>query len=186
MKRRINLLKAERKYIQMERYFLWLRRIVISYAVIFLLGIAVLLFLTFQLQSKYQSLVAQTEAQNQYLLANKDREAQLLYLANKLKQTSTVLEEDVNFSPYYNVLVQSLQGASEAARFQSVIIDKDQKQFEFTVGLSDYASLLNFFKYIETDEFLQYFTDITLTNFDLTQTKNSYNLTFKGKFFEIQ
>lgn len=186
MKRRINLLKAERKYVRLEQYFLWLRRIVIAYAIVFLLAIGVLLFFTYQLQQKYQSLVTQTEAQNQYLLANKDREAQLLYLANKLHQTNTVLEEDVNFSPYYNILIQSLQGASEAARFQSVVIDKDDKEFEFTVGLSDYVSLLGFFKYIETDEFLQYFKDITLTNFDLTQTKNTYNLTFKGKFYEIQ
>lgn len=186
MKRRINLLKTEKKYQQLERYFLWLRRTVIAYAVVFLIAVVALLFVIFQLQMRYQTLLKEKEAQNQYLLANKNREAQLLYLANKLTETRNILKEDVNFGPYYNVLVESLQGASQAARFEAVAIDKNDKHFEFTVGLNDYASLLNFFKYIETDNFLKFFKNITLTNFDLTQTKNSYTLTFKGEFYEIK
>lgn len=184
MKSRINLLKRERKYQQYELYFHYLRIGTFVYCGIFVVTVMGLLFYLYNVNNQYAALLRQKQESAQYLLQNKDTEAEFVYFGGKLLEISKLLKEDVNFQPYYNLLITSLDQASQEAHFNSVTIDKS-KSVQFTVSVENYSSLLGFLKYVETDNFLRYFKDITLINFDLADNNKKYTLTFKGKFNEI-
>lgn len=184
MSKTINLIKAGKRYQQYEKYFHYLRLTVVIFGIAFIVMNIIFLGITYYKNHELNSLISRVKENNAYLQQNQETEAQFVYFGNKLLEVSRILKDDVNFEPYYNLLTQSLKTSSQEARFESVEIDKN-KQVEFSVALADYKALLSFFKFAESDSFLKYFNDITLTNFDLTEQKKSYKLTFKGKFKDI-
>jgi hypothetical protein len=58
----------------------------------------------------------------------------------------------------------------------------------FTVAFGDINSLLSFFRFIESDEFLKNFESVSLKSFSALgegKTKENYELAFTGRFIEL-
>ncbi len=138
-----------------------------------------------------------------YLLNDKDFEAKMIFFKSKKELVNTYLKDDAHFLPYYSLLLDSLdnetasESASNSSSLQTVSIDKDRNT-EFTVIINELDSAISFLKYVESEDFLSHFEDITLTQFNLLedvieeknensqQIKESYQFEFKGKFTKIK
>ncbi len=193
MKKGINLLTKQKKYQNIEKLFRSLKIGIVLMTGIFLIIDAVSLFQLFSQNQTINSLDLQKASYLQTLTQNKEVEAQFVYFVSKEKQISNILKNDVNFYPYYSILNASLSSSSPAATLQKLIINTD-KTTEFTVGFNDFASLLNFLKFSESDFFLKSFTQLHLTNFTINSKQNSpnlptqlnnYTLNFSGTFKQI-
>lgn len=184
MKKGINLLHVQEKYKKYYRAFAFIKifsGIIVVVFFIFLLGF----FLALDHKNKeYQRILSERVNTIGYLRANQHTEAEFVLFGNKLIETNMLLKEDANFYPYYNILNQSLQQASEEARFRSIHIDKD-KNVNFVIELPSYEKLLAFFKFIESDIFLDKFDELVLSQLDLTELQDAYQLSFSGKFKDI-
>ena len=113
-------------------------------------------------------------------------EAKFIYFRNKERQVSKILTEDVNFYPYYNLLKDSLQSSSPEATLETVLIDKN-KTVNFMVSFESYQSLLEFFKFAESDNFLANFSTLVLSNFSNAKSvPQRYELGFKGAFQQLR
>ncbi len=187
MKKRINLLKTQKRFIHVEKIF---RKLKITIFYIFMVFLAVyLLFFYFlaKQKQKIDELTLQKNIHLEFFIKNKDVEAKFVYFRNKQKQLQDILKEDVNFHPYYNLLNESLKTVSNPAKLDSVSIDK-QKLVEFGVSFDSFDGLINFLRYAESEEFLKDFSQLSLVSFNknsITSTKNNYNLKFSGKFINI-
>ena len=76
--------------------------------------------------------------------------------------------------------------STEEAKIEDLNIQKDRK-FNFSLSFIDLNSLLETFKFIESDEFLKNFSTIYLKNLE-TEDKQGikfYRITFEGIFKEI-
>ncbi len=186
MKNRINLLSKQERYLRLETFFQMLRLgILVLGIVVFLIDVVFFGFLIAQ-RKQLDSVSSEKKKVLDYLVANKEAEAKYVYFRNKENQISTFLKNDVHFFPYYNVLNASLNSASPPARLDSLIIDKT-KEVEFAVGFEDFPALTSFFKFAETNAFLDNFTELKLNGFNITkQGKSIYLLGFKGKFKELK
>lgn len=184
MKKRINLLHVQEKYKRYYRVFSYVKLASIGIVGIFFLLLVLFFFLLNYKNEEYKKLLLQRKSNIEYLMANQQTEAEFVLFGNKLLETSRILKDDANFYPYYNILNNSLSQASEEARFQSIHIDKN-KNVKFIIELPDYQNLLSFFKFIESDSFLSKFDDLVLAQLDLTELQNTYQLSFTGKFKEI-
>lgn len=186
MKKKINLLSKQKKYIKLEKVFQVLRVcVLVSGIIVFLLDI---IFFSLLLQQKQQldSLTAEKNKLLEFMVANRKEETSFAYFRNKQKQIASYLKNDVNFFPYYNLLNESLKSSSPEAALDSVVIDKT-KDVDFTVVFADFTSLLSFFKFAESDSFLKNFTNLNLKGFDIrTKENKNYKLSFKGSFKDIK
>lgn len=186
MKKRINLLSKQKKYLNFENLLQRLRLtiLIIGILVLFLdIGFFAILI---KQRSELDSVNEQKKSLLTFLVANKEAEAKFIYLRTKESQVSNFLKNDVNFFPYYNLLNESLQSASPQARLDSVLINKDRAT-EFTVGFDDFVALSSFFKFTESPVFLDNFSELTLGGFNiLQQEKKTYQLSFKGKFAQVR
>lgn len=186
MKKRINLLSKQKKYLNFENLLQRLRLaiLVIGIVVLFLdIGFFAVLI---KQKTELDLVNEQKKGLLTFLVANKEAETKFIYLRTKENQVANFLKNDVNFFPYYNLLNESLQSASPQARLDSVLIDKDRAT-EFAVGFDDFVALLSFFKFTETPVFLNNFSELTLGGFNIIQQeKKSYQLSFKGKFTQVK
>lgn len=186
MKNRINLLSKQEKYLRLESLFQTFRiGILVVGLTVFFIDI---IFFAILIRQKKQldSISAEKRKVLDFLVANKEAEAKYVYFRNKENQISTFLKNDVRFFPYYNLLNDSLNSASPPARLDSVIIDKT-KEVEFVVGFDDFSALTSFFKFAETNIFLDNFIELKLNGFNIAkQGKSIYQLGFKGKFKELK
>lgn len=188
MKKTINLLQKRGLYARAEYRFLLFRRFVLGLSVLFLL---ICLFFTYQyFQTKLQIDALQSK-QNQLLRdlqLNSQKEAQLVVLSKKLSQYNKFSKDDAKFIPYYNLLLKTLQSASQSAKLSQFNIDKNRK-VSFTLTFASFDELISSFRFIETPSFLNNFLTLTLVKFDGTRAgyeDNKYELSFNGTFNEIQ
>lgn len=187
MKKRIDLLKTQSRYIKVENFFKNLKTAIILLFLVFLAVYLVFFYLLSLQKRKISDLSVQKKEFLEFFIQNKEVEAKFVYFRNKQKQFNDVLKEDVNFYPYYNLLKESLQIANVEARLDSVLIDKT-KLVSFSLSFTDYSSLLAFLRFAESDEFLKNFNQLDLINFskdDKQSTKKDYKLIFSGKFINL-
>ncbi len=186
MKKRINLLVKQKKYTHLEQLFGWLRLSIIVLVAIFLFLSFFYYVLFNQKKQEADDLQSQKQELLNYLVANKEVEAKFVFFRNKQKQLSDVLQEDVNFYPYYNLLNDSLKSATPEPHLESVVIDQT-KNAVFKVSFDNYESLLSFFKFAESERFLQNFSQLSLSNFQSdTRINNNFQLEFKGSFVALE
>ncbi len=186
MKKHINLILKQKRYQELERIFGHLRSLVVVMIVVFFVLSIVYFFVLSQKKSELNALNSQKKQYLDYLLQNKEIEAKFVYFNSKEKNISTILQNDVNFYPYYNVLVESLKNSSPAATLETVLISKDRTT-DFTLNFPEYNSLLSFFKFIESDIFLKNFSTLNLISLSTTnqdKVSNGIKMNFKGKFLE--
>jgi len=185
MKKGINLLKKQKRYIHFQQILSRLKIAIIVEVLIFLIIYPIFYFLLSQQKQKIDKLSSQKKELLEFFIQNKIEDAQLIYFRSKQKQLSDILKQDVNFFPYYNLLKESLKTLSIEARLEAVLID-NSKAVSFTVGFENYASLLTFLKFAESEDFLRNFNRLVLINFsNVDTTKNAYKLSFSGKFINL-
>lgn len=190
MKKRINLFKS-REGQQRKIQFIEKIRLLCAIAA-FILVVIFLYFsyLNIQIRKSIQTVNLQKQTYLNFLVENKNIEAKLRYFKNKQTQLTAFLGEDARFLPYYKLLKDVITSSSESASIESIVIDKTRNT-DFIVRFVTYDSMIRFFNYIESDEFLKHFSKLSLTQFNIVEDeaklqKKNYALTFTGIFKQVQ
>ena len=186
MRKRINLISAQKKYVLIERSLGRLKLVVLGvFLILFVLNIAAYL-ITLDDNKNVSLLSEEKKKLLEYILQQKEVEAKFIYFYSKERQLSGILKDDVSFYPYYKLLTDSLAEATTEASLGSVVIKKDRSA-EFTITVESYDALLSFFKNMESDTFLSNFETLVMERFDRdAKTKETYNMSLKGKFKELK
>lgn len=186
MKKRINLIRRQKKYYQIDALIRYVRIGIAVVGVIFLVTNLLFFIVLFSEQRNVTALSEKKKSLLQYLLQNKETEARFVFFTTKEKQVANILQGDVKFLPYYHLLSDSLKAASPSGSLKSVLIDKS-RAVTFSIEFSDYPALLSFFKFMESDPFLKNFKDLTLSGISVgdQQNKGNFVLDMKGTFNEL-
>ncbi len=185
-KKAINLLADRKDYAKLERYVRMLRWGSLIYSFLLLVFVGTLLYIHFKQTVKIQSLI-EIKKQNINILSTKrDQEEKLIYAANKVKALDRFLLDDARFFPYYNLLVNSLNTATESSELSTLSIDKN-RNFNFKLSFNNFDDLLNYFKYMESADFLKNFEKLILSDFQSSgiSSSNRYELSFQGRFINL-
>lgn len=184
-KKRINLLQNRYDYYALERVFIWLKRGVIVYCVLFvILSLAGLAYYMAK-----QTDVKRLENQKRALLlssdAQKANEAKLLLLSKKLTYYKEFMKDDAQFVPYYNLLLEALKTSSQSGTLSEFDIDK-KHNVNFTISYSSFDEMTQSFAFIESEPFLRNFKELSMANFfGLNSDQAKYELSFQGTFHDI-
>lgn len=183
MKKNINLLIKQKKYLNEEKFFYYLKIYTYVLFSVFFISIIINLFFLIQNSKKIDLKKREKETYLQYLLKNKEVEAKFVYFRNKSSQIENILENDVNFYPYYNLLKDGLKYASPEPVIESIAINKDRTT-SFMLGFDSTPQLLAFLKFAESPDFLKNFSELSLHQFNLEENKDvkNYKLGLVGKF----
>lgn len=185
-KTKINLLSDRQDYSKLERYFVALRWTVLGYAVVFfavVIGIAVFLL---NQNSQLTDLANKKKTYLTSLGIQKNEEAKLVFISKKMGAYNEFIKDDAQFVPYYTLLTDTLKSGSQSAILSSFNIEK-QRVVDFKLSFKQLEDMLESFKFIESDQFLKNFEQLTLTQFN-SQTQNTqktYDLSFSGKFIQL-
>ena len=139
-----------------------------------------------------------TKSKQKYLallINDKDIEANTRYFKGKQTQLLKYEKDDARFLPYYSVLVSALSSSSQSATLDSIEIDKN-RDATFIVKFKDYDGMVQFLRYVESEEFLSNFEALSMASLNLSRSSGSttkvqsavnknYQLQFKGRFKEI-
>lgn len=185
-KKRINLLQNRYDYYALELIFIWLKRGVVVYSVLFIamsfVALGLYLYKTREL----------TRLQNQQKLlllgsdTQKTDEAKLLLLSKKLSYYREFMKDDAQFVPYYNLLLEALQTSSQSGTLSEFNINK-LHEVNFTIRFNSFEEMTQSFAFIESGRFLQNFKTLSMANFyGLNSEVGKYELTFKGVFVDIK
>lgn len=188
MKRtKLNLLTNREDYQRIENIFFFIR-VFFYLQIVLLTGIIVLFFMILINQNKKND-----ELSNQKIILFKtlkdkeNDEVKLLYLQDKYQNLMAFLKDDARSLPYYNLLNSALAKSTESATLKVFSISKN-RDVVFTVSFGNIDSLLSFFRFIESDEFLKNFESVSLKSFSALgegKTKENYELAFAGRFIEL-
>lgn len=186
MKKYINLLTKKKDYQKKEKIFFLLRKISIFFSFLVL----VLLLATFlfeqKLKNQYQQLLSKKETLLTQLLSKKELEKKVVYLNNKGAIFDKILTQDVNFLPYYKILVDYFPISSDSATIESVTFN-NKKETELVLNFFNYQDLYDSLSHLEDEKFLSLFEELYLDWLNLTEEKTrNYQLTLKGKFKPIK
>lgn len=184
-KTKINLLINKTDYGKINRYFKYLRRVVLVSTILFFVLVMIFLYLNFIQTLKLRSLIEEQRNSLKILNEQKDNEVKLIYAANKVKTIERFLLEDANFYSYYNLLVDNLGNSTESGQLSGLSIDKN-RQSKFTLFFPSFEKMLFSFRLIESPEFLKNFETLSLVDFVSGTDKQNYQLTFKGTFKKIK
>ena len=183
---RTNLLISKRGYSDILKYFKVFRISLLVMTTIILLFAFVTGYLIFVQSQELEKLTQEKEKNLQLLSTKKEDEVKLIKIANKTKDLEIFSKDDANFYPYYEILNQSFSLSTESANIENLNIEKDRK-FNFSISFTDIKSLLETFKFIESENFLKNFSTIYLKSLE-TQDRQEvkfYRITFEGVFKEI-
>lgn len=183
---RTNLLISKHGYSNILPYFKIFKLLILIVSSVILIFVLIFGVLIFQQNQKLEKLGMQKQNSLQLLSTKKDDEVKLIKIANKIKNLENFSKDDANFYPYYQILNQTFSLSTEEAKIEDLNIQKDRK-FNFSLSFTDLKSLLETFKFIESEEFLKNFSTIYLKNLE-TQDKlgiKFYKITFEGIFKEI-
>ncbi|PIV09729.1 hypothetical protein COS31_05565 [Candidatus Roizmanbacteria bacterium CG02_land_8_20_14_3_00_36_15] len=181
MKKGINLITRHKKYLHYEGFFLKLRIGLIIVAVVFFIVFSGFFYFLLHKNNQYNQLILEKKKYLEYLDAHKEVEAEFAYFRNKQNQLVSILGQDVQFLPYYNLVVESLKTASPEPKLESIIISKD-RTINFTLRFENSGSIINFLRFAESDNFLKSFSQLVISSFNIEEKKDNkkYQLNFSG------
>ncbi len=183
---RTNLLVSKRGYSDILKYFKVFRISLLIMTIVILLFAFIAGYLIFLQSQELEKLTQEKQKNLQLLSTKKEDEVKLIKIANKTQDLETFSKDDANFYPYYEILNQSFSLSTESAYIENLNIEKDRK-FNFSISFTDIKSLLETFKFIESENFLKNFSTIYLKSLE-TQDRQEvkfYRITFEGVFKEI-
>lgn len=185
-KKRINLLQNRYDYYALERIFVWVKRGVVVYSVLFIaMSLAALAFYLYKSRE-----LARLENQQKLLLlgsqTQKSDEAKLLLLSKKMSYYREFMKDDAQFVPYYNLLLEALQTSSQSGTLSEFSINK-LHVVNFSISYGSFEEMTQSFAFIESERFLRNFKTLSMANFfGLNSDRAKYELTFKGIFVDIK
>lgn len=187
MRKRINLLKYHEKYIKTEKFFLKFKRFIYFSLSFSILITFITLIILNNKKNELNQLIKEKKYLENFISKNKDVDIAYQIFSNKFLQIKNILNSDVNFYPYYKIIIDSLKKATSSASLESITITKN-KDTNFTISFKDFNALINFLDFIEDESYLSNFRQLTLKNINLNQTTTSnqagqeYKLDFVGQF----
>lgn len=181
----INLLSNKQDYYGLEKKFIIIRRITLLYCVlVFIFGVSFALYYTRE-QNNLKRLLTRKENLLKEIGTFKDDEAKMSLFAKKLQYFDEFSNEDARFSPYYNLLVSTLNNSTTSAQLSDFKISKD-RSVVFVLSFDSVAEALSVFGEVESERFTKNFQSLSLINFTGTNAVNTkYELEFKGIFKKI-
>ncbi|OGK23592.1 hypothetical protein A3A46_04655 [Candidatus Roizmanbacteria bacterium RIFCSPLOWO2_01_FULL_37_13] len=185
MKKGINLLKKQKRYISLDQIFKGLKVVVIIEILLFLAVYPIFYFLLSRQKKNIDLLSSQKKNLLEFFIENKITDAKFIYFRSKQKQLSSIVKQDANFFPYYNLLKESFKTVGVEAGLESFLID-ETKAVSFRVGFENYSILVDFLRFAESEDFLKHFSQLVLINFsNVDATEKAYKLSFSGTFVNI-
>lgn len=194
MKKRINLFARKKRFNSFALYSIKIRKYGAVAGVLLFFIFIFFVYLMVDTQRKMSELTMKKQQYLTYLLNEKDTEASIRFFKGKQTQLTKFLGDDAQFVPYYAILRNALMDSTESAALDSVEIDKNRVT-DFVVRFQDYESMVSFLKFVESNEFLRFFDELSMASLNLTRdadllTKKTasvknYQLQFKGKFKAI-
>ncbi len=187
IKSKINLAVSREDYQKYELYFFWLKIAVLGLGIIFFI---VFLSLFITLRSKGAQNTDLSSQKQGLLAALEDKqgdEAKIFYLQKKYSDLTGFLKDDSSSLPYYSLLTDALKESTQASNIKSFAIDKS-RAVSFTIAFNSFPDLLNFFKFIESEVFLNNFEQISLKSFTVIGSEDkteNYEISFAGKFIKL-
>jgi hypothetical protein len=186
-KSKINLAVSREDYQKYELYFFWLKIAVLALGAVFFTT-----FLTFfiVLRSKNSQNTNLNNQKQDLLLALSDKkgdEVKIFYMQKKYSDLTNFIKNDASSLPYYTLLTGTLKESTQASEIKSFGIDKS-RAVSFTIAFNSFPDLLNFFKFIESESFLNNFEQISLKSFSVIGSeddKENYEISFAGKFVKL-
>lgn len=189
-KTKINLLTSRDDYFKIEKSLQLVRSIVAVYSVIFVVAALIFIFVQYKQSKNLQDLIDQKRILLSSISNYKDKEAKLVFVAKKVKSYNRFILDDARFLPYYNLLNSALKNtsgstqASSSASLVSFAIDKN-RVFSFTLIFGSVNEMVDSFKYIESEDFLKNFEQLSLNGLTVGSNKTENSLSFSGKFKKI-
>ena len=186
MKKGINLIIKQKKYLRYENFFRALRVILLGLTIFFSITLISLFAFLFIKNRQLEQLMLEKKNLLNFLSKNKEVEAEFAYFHNKQNRLITILNQDVKFLPYYNLITDSLKSASPEPKLDTIIINKD-RSINFTLIFNDANSVIPFLKFAESDQFVNNFSQLIISEFSITSEKDSqsYQLGLVGKLNPI-
>ena len=185
MKKGINLLVKQEQYLKFENAFKQLKVVLVVFCLVAVVEYLGLYLVVHRQKQKADELQSANRSLLAFLVQNKEVEANISYFSGKEKQLSSILKSDVNFYPYYQLLTDSLHLHAPEAKLTALTIDSTRSS-TFTLEFPNFQSLLTFFRFAESESFLNNFNSLIMSNFTATPGSNqSYQLVFKSVFKQI-
>jgi len=195
MKKRLNLFNRKKRFDFFSAYANKVKQYGSVIGVILFLVFVFTIIQTIAVRGQVQSLTKSKQKYLALLINDKDIEANTRYFKGKQTQLLKYEKDDANFLPYYSVLVSALSSSSQSATLDSIEIDKN-RDATFIVKFKDYDGMVQFLKYVESEEFLINFEALSMASLNLSRSSGSttkvqsavnknYQLQFKGRFKEI-
>lgn len=189
-KTKINLLVNREQYRKLEIFFYRLRVFVVF--VVIILSLALLTILTFFVKQKktISALLEQKKFLLESLKSKENEESKIIFLEKKYSALKEFMKDDAHFLPYYNLLNTALSESTQSSQLKLFKISKN-RDVDFIVSFSNFSELMNFFKFVESENFLKNFENITLKSFTinndqkLAEKGENYELNFTGRFVPI-
>lgn len=195
MKKRLNLFNRKKRFDFFSAYANKVKQYGTVIGIIFFLVFVFTIIQTISVRGQVQSLTKKKQLYLALLINDKDIEANTRYFKGKQTQLLKYEKDDARFLPYYSVLVSALSSSSQSATLDSIEIDKN-RDATFIVKFKDYDGMVQFLRYVESEEFLSNFEALSMASLNLSRSSGSttkvqsavnknYQLQFKGRFKEI-
>lgn len=191
MNQRINLLQNRASILALQHRYAYLRTATYVYVGIFLMFCLVAGIYLYSLSSQLQAAEAQKDELLRSMEGTQEQEVKLSLLGRKVRQFDAFIQEDAHITPYYNILLETLQQSSQSATLSEFSINKE-REATFTIKFLTFDDLLESFRFIESPAFLANFEKLSMNNFSSQSTSENnsssnaeedvYQLTFEATF----
>lgn len=182
MKKHINLLKQKKDYLQKELLFKKFRYLVFGLSVLVILLLVIFFIFEINQNKRYLNLLNEKEMLLQSLLSKKEMEKNVLYFNQKIAAFAEIRQQDVNFFPYYQLLLTNFPFSTATATLTAFDLN-NKREIKFTLNFSDFENFYQALEKLEDKKFLRLFERLTLQGISLKEGEaKNYQLTLTGKF----
>lgn len=191
MKKYINLLYHKKEYQKKQKILL---------AIIFFLMIIDIIFFSlfisisyqfFKNQREYKDLIIEKENILNLNKKNAELQVKINYISNYSNHFFNLLDNDLNFLPYYEFIKKKLESISPEIKITQINFDKNNN-FKFLIFIPNIETLINFLNLLEDPEFKSNFNRLNLIslilsnkNLYVNDEKNDLIINLEGQFNKI-
>lgn len=182
----INLLLYKEDYRNVERLFKRIRLFALFYSAFLVITLVVFYIMNINVKTSVSKLEIEKQRLLGLLTSRSKEEAGLIYITKKAGLIDQYLVKDVKFLPYYNFMLDKVKAVgSPSASLETFAVDNNRKA-TFSITFTSAQSMLEFLKFIESDEFLNNFDSLVATRIGRVvsegQGTNTLEIAFEGQF----
>lgn len=186
MKKKINLLVSRQDSVLIVKKVRFIRNIITVISLSTLILLLFFLFFLFLFNSETKSLMTKKEALLEEIKDNALIDKKIELFTQYANEINILKQSDVNFLPYYKILIDSLSSATESAQLSSITVD-NKRNVAMKLNFISYDSLMSFTNVLQSQEFLNKFQSLNLESFSLLNGDMiNYSLIVKGTFVPIK